>query len=152
MHDSQSLGAYLARLQDLFPRGLVCVNREVSPEFEVSAVLEHLERKGRFPAALFTNVCNLQGEPGHKVAINLMADRRSIAVALGMSPGDVGISLTQEVSRRASNPLDFQVVDPAEAPVREVVLRGDDVDLGRYPILRFHELDGGHYFTVPVAA
>ncbi len=42
----------------------------------------------------------------------------------------------------ASGGIAPEFVDPAEAPVKEVVLTGDDIDLGRLPILRMNPEDG----------
>jgi 4-hydroxy-3-polyprenylbenzoate decarboxylase len=37
-----------------------------------------------------------------------------------------------------------------KAPCKEVILTGDKVDLTKFPILKWHPLDGGPYITLPI--
>ena len=151
-NDNQSLGGYLRKLKKEFPQGLVTITKKVNPQFEVSAILKHLEDLNKYPALVFDNLLNLKGQSSCKMVINIAADRRRLAIALELSPENYKFELTKEVSKRSSLPKDFNIVKSEDAPVREVILKGNDIDLRNYPILKFHELDGGHFFTSPVIA
>jgi len=72
---------------------------------------------------------------------NAMASRARWALALGVPAAEV----TFELVRRLQEPIEPRRVD--SAPVQEVVVTGDDVDLTRLPAYLQHELDGGPYIS-----
>lgn len=37
------------------------------------------------------------------------------------------------------------------APCQEIIIEGEDVDLGKFPIPKFSELDGGPYLTAGIS-
>jgi len=151
-NDSQSLRGYLSKLKKEFPQGLVTITKPISPDFEVTALLQHLEDLNKFPAVLFENIANLKGQYNGRAIINIVADRKRVALAMGLSPEDYKSELTIESSRRSSLPKDVNIVKCENAPVKEIILKGKDIDLRNYPILKFHELDGGNFFTSAVIA
>ena len=149
-NDNQSLAGYLRKLKKEFPQGLVTITEKVNPEFEVSAILKHLEDLNKYPAVVFENLLNLKGQSSCKMVINIAADRRRLAIALGLSAEDYRSELTKEASKRTFLPKDVNIIKSEDAPVREVILKDNDIDLRNFPILKFHEFDGGHFFTSPV--
>jgi len=53
---------FFQRLNDRLAQDLVCVEQAVSPaQFEVTALLQHLENKKSFPVLLFEKPLNLKG-------------------------------------------------------------------------------------------
>lgn len=82
----------------------------------------------------------------------MQLNRRRLAIALGLSAEDYRSELTKEASKRTSLPKDVNIIKSEDAPVREVILKGNDIDLRNFPILKFHENDGGHFFTSAVVA
>lgn len=144
----KDLRTYLADLERELPAELVRVEREIDPEFEVTAVLQHLENAGRFPAVLFENVRDLKGAPGHRALLNVVASRKRIALAAGLPPSRYRGEITERLAAAGNAPQPTVTVDRREAPVKEVVRTGTDVDLRDLPIIRQHEMDGGPYFTM----
>lgn len=144
---SLHLAAYLKELQEKYPAEFVAVERPVAPaEYEVTALLKHLENQGRFPAVLFKNPLNVKGEASRfPLASNLFATRERCAVALGLSPAQSRLELGLEYARRENLPIPPRVVPREEAPVKEVVRLGEEVDLRDYPIVRHHEMDPAPY-------
>ena len=69
--------------------------------------------------------------------------RRRMAKAFGVAPEE----LLEEVNRRLETPQEIIELDSAEAPVHEVIVTGDDVDLTRLPVHLQHEMDGGPYIS-----
>jgi 2,5-furandicarboxylate decarboxylase 1 len=133
---AHSLRASLERLG----ADVVRVRKPVDPVWEISAVLDRMERSDRLQPVLFENI---GPNPGWSVLGNLFADRRSIAAVLGIAPEE----LTAEVARRLESPLAPQIVD--DAPVQANVL--DAPDLDRLPIPTLHEGDAGPYISMGVA-
>jgi len=72
--------------------------------------------------------------------------RQRLARAFGVTPEE----LLPEVLRRLRRPPAIVDVDHAEAPVQQVVLRGDDADLTKLPVHLQHGLDGAPYISASV--
>ena len=82
--------------------------------------------------------------PGElELVAGTMGSRRRLAVALGVEEKD---SL-REYERRLANPQAHFEIPAADAPVHEVVLTGDDIDLTKLPFYLQHDLDGGPYIS-----
>lgn len=121
--------------------GLEIVDRDVDRSWEVTAVLDRLEREQRFPAVLFRSI---RGFPGWAIAGNLFARRDAIATLLEV-PSD---QVTAELSRRLERPI--EPVTVTEAPVHERVLVGEDATLDALPLPTHHERDAAPYISLGV--
>lgn len=109
----------------------------VNPEYEIGAICRRvLDKRG--PALLFENP-----HSDIPVAANIVASRRRYAMALETTPE----ALHQEWIERTKNPLPPVIVK--DGPCKENILLGDDVDLLRFPIPIWNEMDGGPYITFP---
>lgn len=140
--DLQSFCAFLEREGDL-----VRVQAPVDPtSYELTAILWELyDRSG--PAVVFENVKGYEGIP---VVSNIMGNIDRVAQVLGLAKG---------TPYRAVRECYFSFFDQqrwhepqvvADAPCKEVILKGDDVDLYRLPVLQMHPDDGGAYITAGV--
>jgi len=59
----KTIESYLRMLGEALPRDLVTISKPVKPwQFEVTALLQHLENAGKFPLLLFENPLNLNGK------------------------------------------------------------------------------------------
>ncbi len=112
---------------------LVVVDREVDTTYEIAAILKHAE--GR--AVKFTNV------KGHDMPVigGLGSSRELIAKSLGIEQKE----LVFKIADALENPKKAGVIE--NAPCQEVVIKGDDVDLKKLPILTHYEKDGGPYIS-----
>jgi UbiD family decarboxylase len=70
--------------------------------------------------------------------------RARYAAAFGVGDGK---ALAQEYARRMSNPQPVVEIPQAEAPVQEVVVTGNEIDLTRLPFHVQHQYDGGPYIS-----
>src|SRR6266700_663075 len=129
-----TLRAWLRRLQA--SGQLAVVHRRVDPRFELTAVAKRLD--GRRPV-LFTRV----GDYRMPVVAGIAASRRLLAQACGTEPAGI----VERLIAAEAEPRACEVVSPAEAPVRECVVRRDIDLLGLLPIPVHHEKDGGHYVS-----
>ena len=149
-----NLGAFLRDLQTA--GDLHVVTAEVDPEYEVGEIAQRAVREGK-PALLFQNV------KGSKfpLAMNALATRKRIELALGREPEAVGEELVALVERMKPPSLD------ALWASRSTIARGlrarvvrkaagasqavrEPVDLDRLPILRCWPGDGGRFLTFPM--
>src|SRR5919197_5240325 len=139
----RDLRGFLAFLEREHPDQLFYVDREVDPKFEATALLAKLERQKRYPVVVFRNV------RGSKLPVvtNVHASFQRLAMALGL-PRDASVrEFTDEYSRREDRPLEPGLVPREEAPVKQIVLTGDQVNLFDLPLLTYHEQDAGFYVT-----
>ncbi len=145
-----SLRAYLARLEQDHPEWVVHVVKPVDPaRFEVTAVLQQLEDRSRFPLVVFDQPLNLRGQPSRfPLVTNIYATRERCAVALGLRPDQAYLDLSLEYARREALRVPPMLVSAAEAPVKNVVRAGGDVDLREFPVVRHHRMDAGPYLDM----
>jgi 2,5-furandicarboxylate decarboxylase 1 len=138
---AKDLGGFINLLEEKYPEHICHVHKEVEPEFGVTRVIAKLEKEGCFPAVVFHNV------KGSKIplVINMHADFRRLALAIGLDPDANIEEFTEAYGTKEANPIEPVLVE--DAPVQEVVLVGDDVDLGILPIQMYHERDAGKYIT-----
>jgi UbiD family decarboxylase len=145
--EAKSLKSFLESLSARLPDDLLRVQRAVAPaEFEVTALLQHLENERKFPALLFERPLNLNGNPSlFPLLSNLFATRRRCALALGMEPEDEGLPLSLEYARREQLLLSPITVARHEAPVKEIVKQENEANLYDFPVVRHHAMDPAPY-------
>jgi 2,5-furandicarboxylate decarboxylase 1 len=78
-----------------------------------------------------------------ELVAGVMGSRRRLAIALGVEEKE---SL-REYMHRMANPQPHFEVPSSDAPVHEVILTGDDIDLTKLPFYLQHDLDGGPYIS-----
>jgi 2,5-furandicarboxylate decarboxylase 1 len=146
----KNLGAFLHKLADRLPCDLVRVERVVSPaDFEVTAILQHLENERKFPTLFFERPLNLRGEPSSfPLLSNVFATRSRCALALGMDPRDERLALSLEYARREEKLIPPAVIPTRGAPVKKVIKRGEEADLYEMPIVRHHAMDPAPYIDM----
>jgi 4-hydroxy-3-polyprenylbenzoate decarboxylase len=138
---------------------LVRVGVEVDPHLEVTEIVDRTVRAGG-PALLFERPKGAQ----HPLLINQFGTERRMCLAFGVDALD-------DVAARLGEVLEMQPPEGLAAKVRglktlksiadsrprvvkrgasqEIVLRGDDVDLGRLPVQTCWPGDAGPFITLP---
>ena len=144
--------SFLSELRAKKPENYLEVEKEINAHFETSALLKHLEDRKIFSTVMFKNVLNLKGTAGNRVVSNLTATRENMAISAGLSPSQCRGELTRKVAAAAKNLLTPVIVSKEAAPVKEVILKEEEVDLRDLPIIRHHEMDAGPYLTMAVVA
>ena len=135
----QDLQSFLRFLEENHPDEIIHVSKEVDPVFEATAALWRLENERRFPAVVFDNI---KGSDIPCVT-NVHASFPRLAMAIGLPIDATPRDFVLEYMRREENPIPPRLVSNDEAPCKEVILTGDDVDLTIFPSLKYHELDSG---------
>src|SRR5690242_4047070 len=104
---ARALRDFLRLLEERHPDQLVRVQREVDPgAFDVTAILQHLENRGRYPLVCFEQPRNIIGEVSRFPLIsNVYATRERCAIALGLEPADAMLGLSLEYARREERSL-----------------------------------------------
>ncbi len=145
------------------------VKAEVSPILEMAEVADRAAKTGRGtqdaggPALLFENVTDYKGA---RVLMNQFGSERRMKLALEVDSLDEvagriealihPVSPTSFVDKLKLLPVLAEVgsffpkrVDAKRAPCKEVILKGDAVDVLKFPVLQTWPGDGGRYITLP---
>src|SRR5947209_5962264 len=136
----KDLRSFIAELEAKSPEEIARVNKPLSPRYEISALLTHLEKIKRFPLLFFEKVKGSDAP----VVINAQASRRLMAIALDGKPED----LARKFGERQSKPI--PPVEVTEAPVQEVTKLGDEVDLTEVPMLTHYDVNAAPYITAGI--
>ncbi len=139
---------------------LLRIREPVSAELEITEITDRVVKAGG-PALLFEKVKGSE----LPVLTNAFGSLRRMCLALG-------VESLEELSQEISDFLQVEAPDSLfkklklvpklsrlknmfprmvkKAPCQEIVLRGDEVDLTRLPILKCWPKDGGPFITLPV--
>ncbi len=138
----QSLRNHVANLEQ--QGELIRITKEVDPHQNVSAIgWKAYDRLGK--STLFTN---LKGFPGWELVNQVITDRRKWSIALGIDDEEDFIPTLVDRVKRQLKPVD---VSAADAPVKEVILKGKDADLTKVPALWHAENDPAPYIASGMA-
>jgi 2,5-furandicarboxylate decarboxylase 1 len=136
----KSLHSFLAEVEGRYPEELVRIDRDLDLRFEISALLVKLDREHKFPIVVFENLKNVTGSKSkYPLLSNLFASRRLCAAALESSIEKVGI----DYDARSGNSKRPTVIAGEKAPVKQVVQRGNEVNLFNFPVPVPYHMEGG---------
>jgi 2,5-furandicarboxylate decarboxylase 1 len=131
------LRSYLQYLRNQGSGELWEIDQPVSLDYQMTAYALELESQQYPPALLFNHVDGFD----FPVVCNLFSSKQRLAEVLGLTEKNL-VSGWPDVASRRIEPV---VVD--HAPVRDVIITGDDVDLWKYPFPTHFETDGGRYIS-----
>lgn len=144
----RSLRAFISELESIGE--VQPIDREVDWNLEIGAVIRRSYDR-RAPAPLFNNIAGYAGSgfrvlgapgglsgPDHPLA--------RIALALGLSATASGRDIIEAiVAARAKPGIPPTMVARENAPCKQRVMRGSDIDLFAFPTPLIHGNDGGRY-------
>jgi 4-hydroxy-3-polyprenylbenzoate decarboxylase len=147
------------------------IRAEVDPVLEITEITDRLSKSGHKggaegfatggPALLFENV---KGHPGAQVLINQFGSEKRMRLALGVdSLDEISGRIHQLLNVKTPEGLldkvkmlpmlaDFGKFFPktvSSAPCKEVIKKGDEVNLLELPALKCWPQDGGRFITLP---
>jgi 4-hydroxy-3-polyprenylbenzoate decarboxylase len=147
---------------------LVRISEPVKARLELCEIADRVMKLRRGgPALYFENVVLDDGQRSeYPVVINLFGSMRRMSLALGVEDlDDVGQRITEMLDLKVPEGifgklsmlprlLELGKFPPrtrsGKAASQEVVLKGDDVDLSKLPIITCWPEDGGPYITLPM--
>jgi len=121
---------------------VVYVDREVDWDLEVGAISRRAyEMNG--PAVWFRKIKDYP--EGYTIFNGSLGTWRRLAISMGLTPTTPIKDIYAEYEHRLKTPIKPVVV--GEAPFKENIVVGDDVDLYQFPAPIVHEGDGGRYIA-----
>ena len=120
------------------------IGKPVDADEELAAITYMATRTEKTSALLFENIVG--DRSGSSVLANMLgSSKERYALAVGLDP-DLSIAEMIADSRTIMNRKIAPVRIPkSKAPVNEVVIRGNDIDLTQFPSPKFWPGDGGRY-------
>lgn len=152
-HMPKDLRSWLQDLEKRFPGEPLKVSKEVNPsKFEVSAILQQLEERENFKAVLFEKTTSVKGEPtDFQVLCHAFMTLDKLAVSWNLEQFQRA-ALFEHYLKISQQRKPVIVIEPSDAPVKEIVIREENLDLADLPIMRHNARDGGPYLTPAVVA
>jgi len=121
---------------------LARVKARVDWNLEIGGITQAVfDKEG--PALLFDNIKDYDNTLCRQLFTASLSTYPRIALALGL-PKDTAVGeLIRVYQERTKKPVKPKLV--ATGPVKEVILKGDQVDLFQFPVPKWHDRDGGRY-------
>ncbi|MFC1861173.1 UbiD family decarboxylase [Chloroflexota bacterium] len=142
---SKDMRHFLQLAKEAGPDYYVEVKHPLKTGLELNVLQLKLAYEGRFPIIYCPRV---EGSNLPLVS-NIFGSYQLLALALGMDAKTATkAKILREYRMRRDDVMPVQVVSASEAPVKEVIMRGDNIDLGILPINHHAELDSGKYITI----
>ncbi len=135
------LRTWLAEVERI---GQLMTVENVNWDLELSTLTEIINERSKIrPAILFDRVKDYP--QGYRVAANLVSSVERLALTLGMKAGLSDMDFIQAWRRQVKKITPMTAETVASGPLFENVRKGKDIDVLKFPVPRWHELDGGRY-------
>jgi 2,5-furandicarboxylate decarboxylase 1 len=143
---AKDLRSFLKQLETQCPEELLRVPKKIDSKLEATTLLRKLELEGKYPMVVFERPGALGGgTSSYPLVFNAFSTRKKFCAALEMDLQDYKMPLALELNQRYAKRISPVAIPREQAPVKEVVLTGDDCGFNRLPIPVHHEFDGGPY-------
>lgn len=145
---SKDLRYFLKKAREAGPDFYAEASKPLKPELEVAILQDKLTAEGRNVVLYCPEIT------GSKLPLvtNFFGSYELLALALDMDTKRMEKpEILQEYMRREGKTVPPQTVPASEAPVKEVIIKGKDVDLGLLPITNPAELNSGKYIPIGTA-
>ena len=124
-------------VEGLVASGEMEVREDPVPLTKLSEIIEATDKPQLFKKA---------GPQKFEIAAKVMGSRKRLAAAFGTTVD----KFSEVYGKRVTTPQKLVEIPSNEAPVHEVVMTGDDVDLTKLPFHPQHEFDGSCYLSAGI--
>ncbi|MBN1277573.1 MAG: phenylphosphate carboxylase subunit beta [Deltaproteobacteria bacterium] len=135
----KDLRDYIARCEK---EGLLHrIKAEVDWDLELSHIAK-LNEENKGPVLLFENV------KGYDMPVMASActTTEKLSIIMGIQKESNLVQLMEQWVEKGKSKIPPKFVDKSEAPCKENIIMGDDVDLFKFPVPKFYPLDGGRFW------
>src|SRR6266545_4463814 len=137
------LHSFLEQYERAYPEEVIHIEEPLRAEWEITALAMKLEKTQRFPILICHNII-VDGKRAELPLVTfLMASRLRLARTFGADVRRAGVACYERVQKRVK-PI---VVTREQAPVKQVVEKGAEIDVRRFPAPLHHRMDPGRYVT-----
>ena len=130
------LHQFIEQYEAAYPQEVFHVEEPLRADWEITALAIKLEKSHRFPVLVCHNVI-VEGKRAELPVVTfLMASRLRLARTFGVDVRRAGVACYERVQKRVK-PI---VVSRDQAPVKQVVEKGADIDVRRFPAPLHHRM------------
>jgi len=131
-------------LNEVDKLGQLMTVENVHWDLELSTLTEIInERSKTRPAILFDRIKDYP--QGYRVAANLVSSVGRLALTLGMNAGMSDMNFVQAWRQQVKKITPIPAKTVSTGPLFENVKEGKEINVFKFPVPRWHELDGGRY-------
>jgi UbiD family decarboxylase len=131
-------------LNEVDKLGQLMTVENVHWDLELSTLTEIInERSKPRPALLFDRIKDYP--QGYRVAANLVSSVGRLALTLGMKAGMSDMDFVQAWRQQVKKIAPIPAKTVSTGPLFENAQQGKDINVLKFPVPRWHELDGGRY-------
>jgi 2,5-furandicarboxylate decarboxylase 1 len=141
---NKDLRTFIDQIRKLGPEYFVSVSKEVDTKYEPCVIQQKLAQDKKFP------VIYCEWMKGSKLPLltDLFGSYELLGLALGIELGKPKSDILKGYRDSIEHPIPVKEISKEKAPVKEVIQKGNEVDLGTLPIVHHAEKDSGKYITV----
>ncbi len=141
----KDLRSFLKEYEAKYPEDVIHIEKEVDANQEITAIVEQFEAQDKYPLLIFHNVITAEGKKSScPVITNVLASRTRYARICNTDFKTLGRELYHLLREEKRKPV---VVSKSEAPVREVIKTGDQINLFELPVTVHNAMDAGYYLS-----
>lgn len=118
------------------------ITEEVDWDEEIAAIAQEAAVR-EAPALLFENIKDHKDTHCKKLTMNHLGNYKRIALAMDLPLDAHPRDFLKAWRERTKNPIKPILV--RTGPCKEVIEKGDDINLMEFPFLKLHAMDGGRY-------
>lgn len=139
---AQDFLSFIEKIKSERPDEFVSVSDKIDPAHSITATVVKTEEEARKrPVFVFENVKGTD----FKVMTNLHASRHRLGLAMGVGP--------REMQKRFLDAME-NPIPPMEintGPCKDIIIKGNDIDMRALPQIVHHGDDGGPYITAAIS-
>ena len=142
---AKDLRSFLKEYEAKYPEDVINIDKQVDSNQEITAIIMQLEQQDKFPLIVFHNVLNPEGKIAKQpVVTNVFASRTRYARICNSTYETLGRDVYRATREERRKPITTSRTD---APVKEVVKTGDQINLFEFPLVVHNAMDAGRYFS-----
>lgn len=138
----QSLRDWIEKLEQIGQLKHITV--EVDWNLELGGIAREMARH-HGPALLFENIKDYRDTACHRLFINSLASQERVAMALDLPRDISNRGITELLKEKLRKLVDPVIV--ASGAIKQNIVKGDAVDLYKFPVPKYNSLDGGRYIN-----
>ncbi len=120
------------------------IKAKVNWDLELAEIMKKVMAQ-RGPALLFENIKDYENTRSTRVFMGGLGTRRRICLMLGLPKDTPQRELVQETRKRFKEQV--KPIRVNTGPVKENIIKGEDINLFEFPVPKFNPLDGGRYIN-----
>ena len=141
---NKDLRTFLAEARQMGPEYFQSVSRPVDPVYEPCVIQQKLAARDDYPVIRFEKVDGSE----LPLVTNLFGKYELLGLALGVDPDRPKSEILDRFRERVAKPVPTKEVPREDAPVKQVVIGRDEVDLGKFPIVKHAVKNSGKYIAI----